>query len=131
MAEHPLLPGYGEIAYSADLLTDACHLASKRAGWWEGINPRDPYVTATKLMLAVSELAEAMEGARKGLMDDKLPDCEMLEVELADCAIRVFDLAGALGYSNFGGTLARKMLFNATRADHKAENRAAKGGKKF
>lgn len=131
MAEHPLLPGYGEIAYSADLLTDACHLASKRAGWWEGINPRDPYVTATKLMLAVSELAEAMEGARKGLMDDKLPDCEMLEVELADCAIRVFDLAGALGYSNFGGTLARKMLFNATRADHKVENRAAEGGKKF
>lgn len=131
MAEHPLLPGYGEIAYSADLLTDACHLASKRAGWWEGINPRDPYVTATKLMLAVSELAEAMEGARKGLKDDKLPDCEMLEVELADCVIRVFDLAGALGYSNFGGTLARKMLFNATRADHKPENRAAEGGKKF
>lgn len=131
MAEHPLLPGYGEIAYSADLLTDACHLASKRAGWWEGINPRDPYVTATKLMLAVSELAEAMEGARKGLKDDKLPDCEMLEVELADCVIRVFDLAGALGYSNFGGTLARKMLFNATRADHKVENRAAEGGKKF
>lgn len=131
MAEHPLLPGYGEIAYSADLLTDACHLASKRAGWWDGIDPRDPYVTATKLMLAVSELAEAMEGARKGLKDDKLPDCEMLEVELADCVIRVFDLAGALGYSNFGGTLARKMLFNATRADHKVENRAAEGGKKF
>lgn len=131
MAEHPLLPGYGEIAYSADLLTDACHLASKRAGWWDGVDPRDPYVTATKLMLAVSELAEAMEGARKGLKDDKLPDCEMLEVELADCAIRVFDLAGALGYSNFGGTLARKMLFNATRADHKVENRAAEGGKKF
>jgi len=131
MAEHPLLPGYGEIAYSADLLTDACHLASKRAGWWDGIDPRDPYVTATKLMLAVSELAEAMEGARKGLKDDKLPDCEMLEVELADCVIRVFDLAGALGYSNFGGTLARKMLFNATRADHKVESRAAEGGKKF
>ena len=82
-------------------------------------------------MLAVSELAEAMEGARKGLKDDKLPDCEMLEVELADCAIRVFDLAGALGYNNFGGTLARKMQFNATRADHKVENRAAEGGKKF
>ena len=131
MAEHPLLPGYGEIAYSADLLTDACHLASKRAGWWDGIDPRDPYVTATKLMLAVSELAEAMEGARKGLKDDKLPDCEMLEVELADCVVRVFDLAGALGYNNFGGTLARKMQFNATRADHKVENRAAEGGKKF
>ena len=131
MSEHPLLPGYVEIAYSADVLTDACHLASKQAGWWEGIDPRDPYVTATKLMLAVSELAEAMEGARKGLKDDKLPDCEMLEVELADCIIRVFDLAGALGYRNFGGTIARKMKFNATRADHKVENRAIEGGKKF
>jgi len=131
VSEHPLLPGYVEIAYSADVLTDACHLASKQAGWWEGIDPRDPYVTATKLMLAVSELAEAMEGARKGLKDDKLPDCEMLEVELADCIIRVFDLAGALGYRNFGGTIARKMKFNATRADHKVENRAIEGGKKF
>lgn len=131
MSEHPSLPAYYEIAYSADCLTDACHLASKRAGWWEGINPRDPYVTSTKLMLAVSELAEAMEGARKGLKDDKLPDCEMLEVELADCVIRVFDLAGALGFKNFGGTLARKMKYNASRADHKPENRAAEGGKKF
>lgn len=133
MSENHLMPGcvYDQIAWSANLLTYACHYASKRAGWWEGIDPRDPYVTATKLMLAVSELAEAMEGARKGLMDDKLPDCEMLEVELADCAIRVFDLADALGYHDFGGTITRKMKFNALRADHKPENRAAEGGKKF
>jgi NTP pyrophosphatase (non-canonical NTP hydrolase) len=120
-----------DIAYSANVLTMACHLASKRAGWWEGINPREPHVIATKLMLAVSELAEAMEGARKGLKDDKLPEKEMLEVELADCVIRVFDLAGALGYSDFGGTLAAKMAYNATRIDHKKESREAEGGKKF
>ncbi len=131
MSEHPSLPAYYEIAYSADLLTDACHLASKQAGWWDGVDPRDPYVTATKLMLAVSELAEAMEGARKGLKDDNLLDCEMLEVELADCVIRVFDLVGALGFKKFGGTLCAKMQFNASRADHKPENRAAEGGKKF
>lgn len=131
MTKNCMIPAYYEIAYSADLLTDACHLASKQAGWWDGVDPRDPYVTATKLMLAVSELAEAMEGARKGLRDDKLPDCEMLEVELADCVIRVFDLAGALGFKKFGGTLCAKMQFNASRADHKPENRAAEGGKKF
>jgi NTP pyrophosphatase (non-canonical NTP hydrolase) len=126
-----MMPAYYEIAYSADCLTDACHLASKRAGWWEGVDPRDPYVTATKLMLAVSELAEAMEGARKGLKDDKLPDCEMLEVELADCVIRVFDLAGALGFRNFGSTLAAKMAYNATRVDHKKEHRDGENGKRF
>lgn len=120
-----------DIAYSANVLTTACHLASKRAGWWENINPRDPYVIATKLMLGVSELAEAMEGARKGLKDDKLLEKEMLEVELADCVIRVFDLAGALGYSDFGGTLAAKMAFNATRVDHKKEHRDGENGKRF
>ena len=131
MTKHCMMPAYYEIAYSADCLTDACHLASKRAGWWEGVDPRDPYVTATKLMLAVSELAEAMEGARKGLKDDKLPDCEMLEVELADCVIRVFDLAGALGFRNFGSTLAAKMAYNATRVDHKKEHRDGENGKRF
>lgn len=119
------------IAYSGNVLTTACHLASKRGGWWEGIDAQDGYVTATKLMLAVSELAEAMEGVRKGLKDDKLPDVDMLEAGLADCVIRCFDLAGARGYVAFGDTIARKMAYNAARADHKPENRAAEGGKKF
>ena len=35
-------------------------------------------------MLIVSEIAEAMEGERKDLMDDKLPHRKMAEVELAD-----------------------------------------------
>lgn len=48
------------------------------------------------LMLAVSELAEAMEGVRKSkpgapLMDDKLPHRRMEEVELADTVIRLTD----------------------------------------
>lgn len=47
------------------------------------------------MMLVLSELAEAMEGHRKGLMDDHLPDYPMLHVEMADAAIRLLDLAGA------------------------------------
>jgi len=47
-------------------------------------------------MLCVSELAEAMEGHRKGLMDDKLPHRKMAEVELVDFLIRAFDMAGGL-----------------------------------
>lgn len=50
--------------------------------------------TGQKLMLAVSELSESLEGHRKGLMDDKLPHRLMAEVELVDFLIRCFDLAG-------------------------------------
>ena len=73
-------------------------------------------------MLIVSEIAEAMEGHRKGLMDDKLPHRLMIEVELADAMLRSADLAGALGL-NLGAALAEKMAFNATREDHKIATR--------
>ncbi len=81
-------------------------------------------------MLIVSEVAEAMEGHRKDLMDDKLPHRKMIEVELADAVIRIFDLAGAMSM-DMGGAIAEKMKFNATRADHKLENRKAAGGKTY
>jgi NTP pyrophosphatase (non-canonical NTP hydrolase) len=82
------------------------------------------------LMLCVSELAEAMEGHRKDLMDDKLPHRKQFEVELADCLIRIFDLAGGKGL-DLGGAFVQKMAFNKSRADHKIEQRQAEGGKKY
>lgn len=45
------------------------------------------------LMLVITELAEACEGERKNLMDDKLPHRKMAEVEMADAAIRLLDFA--------------------------------------
>lgn len=111
-------------------LQEACHGDAKRAGWWQ-LNPADePLLFSNKLMLTVSELAEAMEGDRKGLMDDKLPHREMREVELADAVIRIFDLAGAYGF-DLGGAIAEKLAFNRQRADHKPENRALPGGKSY
>jgi hypothetical protein len=71
-----------------------------------------------------------MEGARKGLMDDKLPHRPMLEVELADAVIRIFDMAGGL-HLDLGGAIAEKLAYNASRADHKPENRIKPGGKTF
>jgi len=82
------------------------------------------------LMLVVSELAEAMEGERKDLMDDKLPTRRMAEVELVDALIRIFDYAGAFGY-DLEGAYNEKMAYNATRLDHKPEARLADGGKKW
>jgi len=109
------------------------HGKSTAAGWWceNGRDiTKDKYVHATKLMLVVTELAEAMEGLRKGLQDDKLPHRLMAEVELADALIRIFDLAGVLGY-DLGGAVVEKDTFNSVRPDHKLENRAAAGGKAY
>jgi NTP pyrophosphatase (non-canonical NTP hydrolase) len=82
------------------------------------------------LCLFPSEISEAMEGHRKGLMDDKLPRRPMLEVELADAVIRIFDMAGGLKL-DLAGAIADKLHYNSTREDHNPENRLADGGKKF
>jgi NTP pyrophosphatase (non-canonical NTP hydrolase) len=71
------------------------HEHNKSVGWWDNV---DQFTKITKLMLTVTEIAEATEGDRKNLMDDKVPTREMLEVELADVMIRTLDLGG---YMNF------------------------------
>ena len=105
-------------------------MAAFNAGWWPKGSTDNPLMFSNKLMLIVSEVAEAMEGDRKNLMDDKLPHRPMREVELADVLIRVFDLAGAYGMA-LGGAVAEKMAFNAIRPDHKLAHRAAAGGKSY
>lgn len=108
----------------------ACHEAN--AKWWQDPATGKP-IERNKgelLMLIVSEVAEAMEGERKGLMDDKLPHRTMAEVELVDAMIRIFDYAGAFGY-DLDGAYADKMAFNATREDHKHEARLRTDGKKW
>lgn len=127
-----ILDDLEDIENCASELMRACHGLAAAAGWW-----KDPATgekvernTGELLMLCVSELAEAMEGDRKGLKDDKLPDRDMLEVELADCLIRIFDMAGGLGL-DVPGALVAKLKYNAERADHKPENRAKEGGKKY
>lgn len=86
--------------------------------------------TGELLCLVHSEISEAMEGDRKNLMDDKLPHRKMLEVELADALIRIFDIAGAKGL-DLGGAIAEKRSYNAVRKDHKVENRIKDDGKKY
>lgn len=111
---------------------DECHGAAVRGGWWNDIRTGAPIERnrGELLCLIHSEISEAMEGERKGLKDDKLPHRPMAEVELADAVIRIFDYAGGFGY-DLAGALIEKLQYNASRKDHKPENRAAEGGKKF
>jgi hypothetical protein len=122
------------IEVSGQILTDRCFGASFASGWWTDLKTGEDLRMANnvpeKLMLIVSEVSEAMEGHRKNLMDDKLPHRPMVEVELADAVIRIFDLAGAKGY-DVAGAIVEKLAYNAQRADHKPENRLAEGGKAY
>lgn len=115
-----------------------CYALAYKSGWWIDTETGEDVRTwpakflnlwiASKLMLVVTEVSEAMEGHRKDLPDDKLPHRKMLEVELADAAIRIFDLAGGFGY-DLAGAIIEKLAYNQQRADHKLEHRTATGGK--
>lgn len=100
--------------------------------WWVDLHTGAPIErnVGEMLMLTVSELAEAMEGHRKNLRDDKLPHRPMLEVELADALIRVCDMAAGLGL-DLAGAVAEKLEFNAHRIDHTREARLGEHGKKY
>lgn len=131
------LEGFSTVRGAVGYLQRFCYERAKATGWHNDRitgEPRTPEqnneLFPTRLMLIVSELAEAMEGHRKNLMDDKLPHRKMAEVELADALIRICDLAGVMDY-DLGGAVAEKLEYNASREDHKIEARNAPGGKAY
>lgn len=111
-------------------LARQCH--EENQIWWT-----DPVTGLRKdrnkgemLMLIVSEIAEAMEGERKDLMDTHLPNRKMVEVEFADAFIRMLDYAGAYGF-DLDGAISEKREYNRHRQDHKLEARLSVNGKKW
>lgn len=72
------------------------HEENVAVGWWDAY-PNKSERVVTALMLTITEVAEAVEGDRKSLPDDHLPQYDMRAVELADAAIRLLDLIGACG----------------------------------
>lgn len=108
------------------------NIHAANAHWWVPVStdvtglPNIP----EKMALIHSEVSEALEGHRKSLPDDHLPHRPMVEVELADAVIRIFDLAAYLKL-DIGGAMVEKIAYNKTRADHKLENRLKPGGKKY
>lgn len=126
-----------EVARIMDSIThlqQVVYRGNVQAGWWKNIKTGEAFpkgdvtLILSKLALVHSEVSEALEGARKDLMDDKLHHRKMIEVELADAVIRILDLCGHEGL-DLAGAIVEKLYYNAERADHKIENRLAEGGK--
>lgn len=73
------------------------HASNVAAGWWSDIKTGESILTTRNrgelMMLVVSELCEATTGLQ--CPDDKLPQFRMFDVELADTAIRLYDMIGA------------------------------------
>lgn len=115
-----------------------CHTLAAHSGWWTDTETGEDVRTwppkflklwiASKLMLVVTEVAEAMEGHRKDKMDEHLPHRKSIEVEGADAIIRWLDLFGGLGY-DVAGAVIEKLAYNQSRLDHQLANRMAPGGK--
>lgn len=128
------VPTPSEVRNAVQILVDACFGAGYNAGWWHNIHTgadiRETRNTGELIALCHSELSEALEGLRKDKQDDHLPQYKSSEVELADAIIRICDMAGAKNLK-LADAFVDKMAYNASREDHKLDNRLAKGGKKF
>lgn len=95
------------------------HEIAKSKGWWDAERNDGELIC-----LMHSELSEALEGLRHGNPpSDHIPEFSAAEEEMADCIIRILDMAEARGW-NIGEAMFAKMAFNAERP-HKH------GGKKF
>lgn len=117
----------------ANILNDiAAIVHENNQKWWHDLTTgqRLDRNVGELLMLTVTELAEALEGHRKGLMDDHLPHRKMFEVEIADAMIRLMDIAGGMGL-DLDGAFWEKLAYNQRRKDHQNEERMKEGGKKY
>lgn len=110
---------------------ELAHKTATDAGWYKNPETGEPIARNFGEVVALmhSELSEALEADRKGLMDDKLPHRDGREVEFADCVIRILDTCAAIGL-DIAGAIIEKNRYNKERADHKLENRAS-GGKRY
>lgn len=90
-------------------LAKEIHSINIEKGFYE-----EPHSLGDRIALMHSELSEALEADRKGLMDDKLTHRSGVEVELADCIIRILDCSAYMGF-DIEGAIREKINYNRSR----------------
>lgn len=88
--------------------------------------PRNYFIgmsRTARLMELVKQVSSAMEHCRKGRVNDYVED-------MAEGIMMAFEIARVEGIDLLD-MINQKRAFNATRADHKVENRVKDGGKAF
>lgn len=111
-----------EMAEAIQWMSDRCHFNSVKKGFWEG--GKEARNKAEMIALMHSELSEALEALRKDPTkpDHHCPEYTNLEIELADCVIRIMDFCSGFGL-RLGEAIVSKHQYNTTRS--------YKHGKKF
>lgn len=108
------------------------HETARSRGWYTDLATGEAKERNIGEVIALmhSELSEALEGWRKGKMDEHLPKRKSIEVEFVDCIIRIADTARALGL-DLAGAFVEKNRFNLVREDHSLAARQEPGGKRI
>lgn len=115
-----------QFAHMFDELARVNHTMQHTKGFWENRNAlielahklspelgtfAEKAITGLNIALIHSELSEGLEGLRKNLKDDHIPEFTMEEAEYADAIIRIMDIAGKKKL-RVGHAIIAKMIMN-------------------